>query len=151
MIAVETERNWKPVIKEFEAVVGKNGVVQRREELIVYECDGLASYRQRPAMVVLPRTTEEVAQVVKICDRNSIPWVARGAGTGLSGGALPVENCVLIVTALMRKILKVRLENQQVVLQPKKKNNWMTQAGSSADLHYAPESPSQIVCSIGGN
>ena len=151
MIAVETERNWKPVIKEFEAVVGKNGVVQRREELIVYECDGLASYRQRPALVVLPRTTEEVAQVVKICDRNSIPWVARGAGTGLSGGALPVENCVLIVTALMRKILKVDLENQQVVVQPGVINNWVTQAVSGAGFYYAPDPSSQIVCSIGGN
>ncbi|EGK90700.1 glycolate oxidase subunit GlcD [Microcoleus vaginatus PCC 9802] len=151
MIAIETERNWKPVIKEFEAVVGKNGVVQRREELIVYECDGLASYRQRPAMVVLPRTTEEVAQVVKICDRNSIPWVARGAGTGLSGGALPVENCVLIVTALMRKILQVDLENQQVVVQPGVINNWVTQAVSGAGFYYAPDPSSQIVCSIGGN
>ena len=73
MIAIETERNWKPIIKEFEAVVGKKGVVQRREELLVYECDGLASYRQRPALVVLPRTTEEVAKVVRICDRDSIP------------------------------------------------------------------------------
>ncbi|MEG3837817.1 MULTISPECIES: glycolate oxidase subunit GlcD [unclassified Microcoleus] len=151
MIAVETERNWKPVIKEFEAVVGKNGVVQRREELIVYECDGLASYRQRPAVVVLPRTTEEVAQLVKICDRNSIPWVARGAGTGLSGGALPVENCVLIVTALMRKILKVDLENQQVVVQPGVINNWVTQAVSGAGFYYAPDPSSQIICSIGGN
>ena len=151
MIAIETERNWKPVIKEFEAVVGKNGVVQRREELIVYECDGLASYRQRPAAVVLPRTTEEVAQLVKICDRNSIPWVARGAGTGLSGGALPVENCVLIVTALMRKILKVDLENQQVVVQPGVINNWVTQAVSGAGFYYAPDPSSQIVCSIGGN
>ncbi|MEG4330111.1 FAD-linked oxidase C-terminal domain-containing protein, partial [Microcoleus sp. herbarium5] len=151
MIAIETERNWKPVIKEFEAVVGKNGVVQRREELIVYECDGLASYRQRPALVVLPRTTEEVAQVVKICDRNSIPWVARGAGTGLSGGALPVENCVLIVTALMRKILKVDLENQQVVVQPGVINNWVTQAVSGAGFYYAPDPSSQIICSIGGN
>ncbi|MEG4811739.1 glycolate oxidase subunit GlcD [Microcoleus sp. F8-D3] len=151
MIAVETERNWKPVIKEFEAVVGKNGVVQRREELIVYECDGLASYRQRPAVVVLPRTTEEVAQVVKICDRHSIPWVARGAGTGLSGGALPVENSVLIVTALMRKILKVDLENQQVVVQPGVINNWVTQAVSGAGFYYAPDPSSQIVCSIGGN
>lgn len=151
MIAVETERNWKPVIKEFEAVVGKNGVVQRGEELIVYECDGLASYRQRPAVVVLPRTTEEVAQAVKICDRNSIPWVARGAGTGLSGGALPVENSVLIVTALMRKILKVDLENQQVVVQPGVINNWVTQAVSGAGFYYAPDPSSQIVCSIGGN
>jgi glycolate oxidase len=151
MIALETERNWKPVIQEFEAVVGKKGVVQRREELLVYECDGLTSYRQRPALVVLPRTTEEVAKIVKICDRNSIPWVARGAGTGLSGGALPVENCVLIVTALMRKILKVDLENQQVVVQPGVINNWVTQAVSGAGFYYAPDPSSQIICSIGGN
>ena len=146
MIAVATDRNWKPVIKEFEAVVGKNGVVQRREELLVYECDGLASYRQRPALVVLPRTTEEVANAVKICDRNSIPWVARGAGTGLSGGALPVENCVLIVTALMRKILKVDLENQQVVVQPGVINNWVTQAVSGAGFYYAPDPSREWNC-----
>src|SRR6478672_10110037 len=151
MIAVETERNWKPVIKEFEAVVGKNGVVQRREELIVYECDGLASYRQRPAMVVLPRTTEEVAQVVKICDRNSIPWVARGSGTGLSDGALPVEDSVLIVTSLMRQILSIDLPNQRIVVQPGVINSWVTQAVSGAGFYYAPDPSSQIVCSVGGN
>jgi FAD/FMN-containing dehydrogenases len=94
-------RNWQPLIPKFEAIVGKKGVIQRREELLVYECDGLTSYRQRPALVVLPKTTEEVAEVVKICDRNSIPWVARGAGTGLSGGALPVEDCVLIARWLL--------------------------------------------------
>ena len=151
MIVLETERNWKPIIKEFETVLGKNAVVQRREELLVYECDGLTSYRQRPALVVLPRTTEEVAAAVKICDRHSIPWVARGAGTGLSGGALPVENCVLIVTALMRKILKIDLENQLVVVQPGVINNWVTQAVSGAGFYYAPDPSSQIVCSIGGN
>jgi len=151
MIAQDTARDWQPVIKQFEAVVGKNGVIRRREELITYECDGLTSYRQRPAVVVLPRTTEEVAAVVKICDRLSVPWVARGAGTGLSGGALPVENCVLIVTALMRKILKVDLENQQVVVQPGVINNWVTQAVSGAGFYYAPDPSSQIVCSIGGN
>jgi len=80
--------------------------------LITYECDGLTSYRQRPAVVVLPRTTEQVADVVKICDRATIPFIARGAGTGLSGG-LPVEDCVLIVTALMRQILNIDLENQR--------------------------------------
>ncbi len=145
------QRNWKPIIKQFEAVVGKNGVVQRREELLTYECDGLASYRQRPALVVLPRTTEQVAEAVKICDRNSIPWVARGAGTGLSGGALPVENCVLIVTALMKRILDVDLENQRIVVQPGVINNWVTQAVSGAGFYYAPDPSSQIVCSIGGN
>ncbi len=145
------QRNWKPIIKQFEAVLGKNGVVQRREELITYECDGLTSYRQRPAIVVLPRTTEQVAEIVKICDRNSIPFIARGSGTGLSGGALPVENCVLIVTALMRQILNIDLENQRVVVQPGVINNWVTQAVSGAGFYYAPDPSSQIICSIGGN
>ena len=145
------QRNWKPIIKQFEAVVGKNGVVQRREELLTYECDGLTSYRQRPALVVLPRTTEQVAEAVKICDQNQIPWVARGAGTGLSGGALPVENCVLIVTALMKRILDVDLENQRIVVQPGVINNWVTQAVSGAGFYYAPDPSSQIICSIGGN
>jgi glycolate oxidase len=145
------QRNWKPILKQFEAVVGKNGVVQRREELITYECDGLTSYRQRPAVVVLPRTTEQVAQVVKICDRHSVPFIARGSGTGLSGGALPVENCVLIVTSLMRQILSVDLENQQVVVQPGVINSWVTQTVSGAGFYYAPDPSSQIICSIGGN
>ena len=145
------QRNWKPIIKQFEAVLGKNGVVQRREELITYECDGLTSYRQRPAVVVLPRTTEQVSEVVKICDRNNIPFIARGAGTGLSGGALPIEDCVLIVTAMMRQILNIDLENQQVVVQPGIINNWVTQAVSGAGFYYAPDPSSQIICSIGGN
>ena len=151
MIAQDTQRNWKPIIKQFEAVVGKDGVVRRKEELLTYECDGLASYRQRPGLVVLPRTSEQVAEVVKICDRNSIPWVARGAGTGLSGGALPVEDCVLIVTALMKRILDIDLENQRIVVQPGVINNWVTQAVSGAGFYYAPDPSSQIVCSIGGN
>ena len=147
----QQQRNWQPIIKQFEAVVGKNGVMQRREELITYECDGLTSYRQRPAVVVLPRTTEQVAEVVKICDRAQASWVARGAGTGLSGGALPVEDCVLIVTALMKKILDIDLENQRVVVQPGVINNWVTQAVSGAGFYYAPDPSSQIICSIGGN
>ncbi|MDY7007623.1 MAG: glycolate oxidase subunit GlcD [Cyanobacteriota bacterium] len=147
----QTKQNWKQIAKQFEAVVGKKGVVQRKEELLVYECDGLASYRQRPALVILPRTTEQVAEAVKICDRLNIPWLPRGAGTGLSGGALPIENCVLIVTSLMQKILKIDLENQQVVVQPGIINNWVTQAVSGAGFYYAPDPSSQIICSIGGN
>lgn len=147
----QSERDWKPIIKEFERVVGKDGVVRRKEELLTYECDGLTSYRQRPALVVLPRTTEQVSEAIKICDRHNIPWLPRGAGTGLSGGALPIENCVLIVTALMRKILKVDLENQRVVVQPGVINNWVTQTVSGAGFYYAPDPSSQIICSIGGN
>ena len=151
MIARDRTRDWQPIIEQFEAVVGPRGVVRRKEELLTYECDGLTSYRQRPAVVVLPRTTEQVAEVVKICDRANIPWVARGAGTGLSGGALPVENCVAIVTALMKRILKVDLENRQVVVQPGVINNWVTQTVSGAGFYYAPDPSSQIICSIGGN
>lgn len=151
MTAIVTQPNWQAIARDFEAVVGKSGVVQRREELLVYECDGLTSYRERPAIVVLPRTTEEVAGVVKICDRASVPFVARGSGTGLSGGALPIENCVLIVTALMRKILQVDLENQRVIVQPGVINSWVTQAVSGAGFYYAPDPSSQIICSIGGN
>jgi glycolate oxidase len=92
------KRDWKPIIAQLIAVVGKKGIIQRREELITYECDGLTSYRERPDLVVLPKTTAEVAAVVKICDDRNIPWIARGAGTGLSGGALAVEDCLLIVT-----------------------------------------------------
>ena len=147
----QTKRNWKKIAQEFEAIVGKKAVIQRKEELLVYECDGLSSYRQRPALVILPRTTEQVAEAVKICDRLNIPWLPRGAGTGLSGGALPIEDCILIVTSLMQKILKIDLENQQVVVQPGIINNWVTQAVSGAGFYYAPDPSSQIICSIGGN
>jgi len=143
--------NWLAIAKQFESIVGAKRVVRTREDLIAYECDGLTSYRQQPEIVVLPKTTEEVSEIVKICDRNSISFVARGSGTGLSGGALPVENSVLIVTALMKQIIEVDLENQRVVVQPGVINNWVTQAVTGAGFYYAPDPSSQIICSIGGN
>lgn len=144
-------RDWRPVIQKFEAIVGKRGVIQRREELLTYECDGLTSYRQRPALAVLPRTTEQVSEILKVCDREGIPFVTRGAGTGLSGGALPLEDSVLVVTSLMRQILEIDYENQRVVVQPGIINNWVTQAVSGRGFFYAPDPSSQIICSIGGN
>jgi glycolate oxidase len=145
------QRNWKPIIKEMEAALGKNAVIQRKEELITYECDGLASYRHRPELAVLPKTTEQVAAAIKICNKYDIPFIARGSGTGLSGGALPVDNCVLIVTSMMRQTLKVDLENQRVVVQPGVINSWVTQTVSGAGFYYAPDPSSQIICSVGGN
>ncbi|WP_347277981.1 glycolate oxidase subunit GlcD [Alkalinema sp. FACHB-956] len=144
-------RDWQPIIQRFRDIVGDRGVVQRREELLVYECDGLTSYRQRPAVVVLPRTTAEVAAVVKVCHEFQVPFVPRGSGTGLSGGALPIEHCVLITTALMRQIIDIDLDNQRVTVQPGVINNWVTQAVSGAGFYYAPDPSSQIICSIGGN
>ena len=146
-----SQRDWTPIVQALEAALGKDAVVRRKEELLVYECDGLTSYRQRPPVVVLPRTTEQVAAAVKVCDRFNVPFVTRGAGTGLSGGALPLEDAVLIVTATMRQILEVDLENQRVVVQPGVINNWVTQAVSGAGFYYAPDPSSQSVCSIGGN
>ena len=146
-----TKINWLEIAQQFESIVGAKRVVRTREDLIAYECDGLTSYRQQPEIVVLPKTTEEVSEIVKICDRNSISFVARGSGTGLSGGALPVENSVLIVTALMKQIIEVDLENQRVVVQPGVINNWVTQAVTGAGFYYAPDPSSQIICSIGGN
>ena len=131
--------NWGAIANEFETIVGAKGVVRRKEELLVYECDGLTSYRQRPAIVVLPRTTEQVSAIIKVCDRLSLPFIARGSGTGLSGGALPIKDCVLIVTARMNQILEVDLENQRVVVQPGVINNWVTQAVTGAGFYYAPD------------
>jgi len=99
------------LIKQLEAILGKDGVIRRKDELLTYECDGITGYRQRPALVVLPRSTAEIAAVVKLCHDNEIAWVARGAGTGLSGGALPLEEGILIVTARMNQILGVDLDN----------------------------------------
>ena len=139
------------IIQALEKALGKDGVVRRKEELLTYECDGLAAYRQRPGVVVLPRTTEEVAAAIRICNQYETPWVARGAGTGLSGGSLPIEDCVLIVTARMKAILDIDLENQRIVVQPGVINNWVTQAVRGDGFYYAPDPSSQIICSIGGN
>ncbi len=143
--------NWQAIATDMMAIVGDRYVVRTREELIAYECDGLTSYKQQPALVVLPRTTAEVAAVVKVCDRYQIAFVARGSGTGLSGGALPLANSLLIVTSRMNKILEVDFDNQRVVVQPGVINNWVTQAVSGAGFYYAPDPSSQVICSIGGN
>lgn len=146
-----TVRDWPWIIKQLTQILGKNAVIRRKEEILTYECDGLSAYRQRPAVVVLPQTTEEIAAIAKFCHEQEIPWVARGAGTGLSGGALPIEDGVLIVTARMREILNVDLDNHLITVQPGVINNWVTQAVSGSGFYYAPDPSSQSVCSIGGN
>jgi glycolate oxidase len=143
--------DWGQVADEFTRCLEPRRVVRRKEELLVYECDGLTSYRQRPKLVVLPKTTAEVQAAIGICRRYGIPFVPRGAGTGLSGGALPEENAVLIVTAMMRQILNVDVPNRRVVVQPGVINTWVTQAVSGQGFYYAPDPSSQTVCSVGGN
>lgn len=139
------------LIRLMESAVGAKGVVSQREQLRTYECDGLTSYRVIPDLVVLPETAEQVRKVVEICYKNRIPFVARGSGTGLSGGALPVETGVLIVMSRMRRILDVDIANQRVVAEPGVINLSVTAAVSSDGYYYAPDPSSQLVCSIGGN
>lgn len=139
------------IIRRFTDAVGPNGVISAREELRTYECDGLTSYRVIPALVVIPETTEMVQRAVRICHEEHLPFVARGSGTGLSGGALPHSEGVLIVLSRLRRILEVDLANERVVVEPGVINLWVTEAVSPHGYYYAPDPSSQVVCSIGGN
>ncbi|MGQ9866574.1 MAG: FAD-linked oxidase C-terminal domain-containing protein [Pseudanabaenaceae cyanobacterium] len=142
--------DWQKLAQRLRAIVGDR-VVWRAEELRVYECDGLTGYRQAPPLAVFPKTTAEVSAILKLCHQEGVPFVARGSGTGLSGGALPLDNALLVVTALMKQIVHVDLVNQRVVVQPGVINHWVTQAVAGAGFYYAPDPSSQSICSIGGN
>src|SRR5579859_4237256 len=139
------------ILAELRTIVGAAGIISEYEQLRTYESDGLASYRQTPGVVVLPTTTEQVQGVVRVCARERIPIVPRGSGTGLSGGAMPVEGCVLLTLSRMREFLDVDLTNLRAVVQPGVINLWVTQRVAPNGYYYAPDPSSQQVCSIGGN
>jgi glycolate oxidase len=139
------------ILDELREVVGERGLISSPEELHTYECDGLTNFRVLPQAVLLPATTEQVQKVVGVCHRERIPFVARGSGTGLSGGALPVENGIVISLARMNRILEVDLENARVVVEPGVVNLDVTGRVSAKQFFYAPDPSSQSVCSIGGN
>jgi glycolate oxidase len=135
----------------FAAIVGSANAISEPAQLRTYECDGLLGYRVRPAIVVLPATTEEVAACVKAARDLDLPIVPRGAGTGLSGGSLPSEGCVVIGLARMRAILKVDLANRTARVQPGVINLDISRAIAAQGYYYAPDPSSQSVCTIGGN
>ena len=139
------------LIETMQEILGPEGVIHKHEELRTYECDGLMNYRVIPDLVVLPESAEQVQQMVKACYDEGIPFVARGSGTGLSGGALPVESGVLIVLTRMRRILEVDIPNGRVVVEPGVINMWVSQEVADEGYYYAPDPASQIVSSIGGN
>jgi len=130
--------------------ISKN-VLSEEEEKAVYETDGLSIHRQRPIAVVLPETTEEVSKVLKYCYENNVKVVPRGAGTGLSGAALPLKDSILVVLGKFNKILEVDFENRCVVSQPGVTNLAITAAVQHEGFYYAPDPSSQLACSIGGN
>jgi glycolate oxidase len=123
----------------------------RPEQLLVYECDGLTLYKQMPLAVVFPETTAEVASIVAACCAAGVPFVARGAGTGLSGGAQPVAGGILIATTRMNRILGVDLDNRYAVVQPGVVNIALSRAVAAHGFAYAPDPSSQMACTIGGN
>ena len=128
-----------------------NNVLFENEEITPYETDSLTAYKQKPIAVVLPETTEEVSKVLKYCFENNVKVVPRGAGTGLSGGALPLEDCILVGLGKFNKILETDFENRCVVAQPGVTNLAITNAVQHEGFYYAPDPSSQIACSIGGN
>jgi glycolate oxidase len=136
---------------EIRVVVGDRQVITEPEQLRVYNCDGLTGWRAMPELVALPGSTAVVQGVVRICAREGLPFVARGAGTGLSGGALPVVEGIVISLARMNRILEVDLESQRVRVEPGVTNLDVTRAVAPAGFFYAPDPSSQQVCTIGGN
>ena len=140
----------RTLVDELKRICGEGNVLTDRDQLRTYESDGLLHYHVAPAVVVLPSSADEVRNVVRVCYEAEVPWVARGAGTGLSGGALPIEEGVLIALSRLRSILDVDLENQRVVVEPGVTNVEVSKA--VAPTHFFPPDPSsQIVCTIGGN
>ncbi|TRO41649.1 glycolate oxidase subunit GlcD [Pseudomonas sp. ALS1131] len=126
-------------------------ILHTQEDLKPYECDGLSAYRTTPMLVVLPERIEQVQQLLKLCHARGVPVVARGAGTGLSGGALPLEKGILLVMARFNQILEINREGRFARVQPGVRNLAISQAAAPFDLYYAPDPSSQIACSIGGN
>lgn len=132
-------------------VVGSDGLITDPDALLVYESDGLTAHRVRPRAVILPRTTEQVAKTVRLLNEADVPFVPRGAGTGLSGGAIALEGAAVLSLARMDRILRVDAENRLAVVEPGVANARLSAAAKPYGLQYAPDPSSQTVCTIGGN
>jgi glycolate oxidase len=145
------EQDRQSVAADFLTMLPSDCVIHREEELIPFECDGLSAYRKVPLIVLLPHTSEQVELILKHCHRKKIPVVARGAGTSLSGGALPHEQGVLLSLARLNQIIEIDQDNRQARVQPGVRNLAVSEATKPYGLYYAPDPSSQIACSIGGN
>ncbi len=146
-----TDARKRSLRRELEAIVGRDGVLSDPEELLVYESDGLTLFRALADFVVFPRSTEDVSAIVRLANREALPFVARGAGTGLSGGCLPSEGGVVISLMRMNRVLEVDYENQIAVVEPGLVNLHLSWAVGPKGYYYAPDPSSQQACTIGGN
>jgi glycolate oxidase len=138
-------------LAELRGLVGSDGVIAREAELLVYECDAYTLERHLPGVVVLPRSTEEVAAVVRWCADRRLPIIPRGAGTSLSGTVLAVDGGVMIALTRMNRVLQVDGRNRRALVEAGCVNAWVTQAVKDLGLFYAPDPSSQPACTIGGN
>ena len=140
-----------PLISTLSGLLPLGSLLWQKEDTAPYECDGLAAYRTLPLAVALPENEAQVQAVLKACHAAGVPVVPRGAGTGLSGGAMPMAEGVVLSTARLNKILSVYPLSRRAVLQPGVRNLAISDAASPFGLYYAPDPSSQIACSIGGN
>ncbi len=138
-------------IEELRRICGSDAVLAGRDETLVYDCDAFVIQKQYPDVVVLPGTTEQVSRIVRLCSERGIPFVGRGAGTGLAGGALPLQGGVIIALTRMKQILEVDYRNRRIRAQAGVVNLNLTRAVTSDGYHYAPDPSSQMACTIGGN
>jgi glycolate oxidase len=139
------------VVRALQAVLPAHALLWNNEDTTPYECDGLTAYRQRPLVVALPETYAQVQAVLKTCHALDVPVVARGAGTGLSGGAMPHKLGVTLSLAKFNKILKLDAASRTAVVQGGVRNLAISEAAAPLGLYYAPDPSSQIACTIGGN
>ncbi len=139
------------LIRELTEALGSERVLTDPLQCRTYECDGLTHFKVTPAVVVLAETTDHVRESLRLCSQYGVPFVARGSGTGLSGGALPRADGVLVVLTRMRDIRDLDIDNQRAVVEPGVINLWVTREAAPHGYYYAPDPSSQQVCSIGGN
>lgn len=139
------------LIGQLRAMLGQDGVLAEPDELLVYECDGLTQHKARPRAVVFPRSTKEVAEVLRVLAREGVPFAPRGAGTGLSGGALALNSGVIIELARMRRLIALDAENRTARVEVGMTNAEVSRHAAPFDLHYVPDPSSGATCTIGGN
>ncbi len=136
---------------QLAAILPRESVLTAPEDTKPYECDGLTLFRETPAAVVLPENEAQIVAILKACRAAGVPVVARGAGTGLSGGAMPHRDGVVLSTAKLKKIVSIDPLTRTAVVQPGVRNLAISEAAARHGLYYAPDPSSQIACTIGGN
>jgi glycolate oxidase subunit GlcD len=143
--------SYGKILREIGFIVGDGNVLSDPDELLAYECDGLTFHRARPHFVVFPETTKEVSELLRLADRYEMPYLARGSGTGLSGGAVPLKGGLILQLSRMNRILEIDTANRAAVVQPGVVNLEVSRRVAPLGFFYAPDPSSQVACTIGGN